>query len=127
MERSSQIMDLRPVIPNAKILEGTSLEEAFQNKTLRPILKFQNELLVAIVKTRLLKIQTQYFNLTKPKKITLIERVIQKDLRDILIGTVLGHFTMNEYEVYSDNKSQINKRMIKMIVQRISTSQLIQA
>ena len=44
-ERSENLLSVRPVLSNAKIITGMSDEERFQNQTLRPILKLQNDLL----------------------------------------------------------------------------------
>ena len=45
--RSAQLKQIRPLITKAKVDLTTSSEESFQNATLRPILKFQNDLFVS--------------------------------------------------------------------------------
>ena len=44
--RDQQLISQRPEIFSTKTLETTSSFEVFQNQVLRPILKFQNDLLV---------------------------------------------------------------------------------
>ena len=46
--RDAVLSDLRPDIPSAKVLPGMTPEEQFQNNTLRPIAKLQDQLLVAV-------------------------------------------------------------------------------
>ena len=46
--RSDNLLNIRPLIPSAKVYESMSADEAFQNSTLRPIIKMQNELLIAV-------------------------------------------------------------------------------
>ena len=44
--RSSHLVKIRPVLQKAKVNADTSNGEYFQNVTLRPIIKFQNLLLI---------------------------------------------------------------------------------
>jgi hypothetical protein len=46
----------------------SSLEEAFQNKTLRPILKLQNDLFIAVFINYAIKQKNVFFSLTPEKK-----------------------------------------------------------
>ena len=46
MERGRDLIKLRLEIPAAKITKGISDIEEFQNVTIRPIIKFQNDFLI---------------------------------------------------------------------------------
>ena len=46
--RSYDLIQMRPHIEKIKSFENMSRQEVFQNKTLRPILKLQNQLLLEI-------------------------------------------------------------------------------
>ena len=46
--RDLQLIALRPEIPSARVSENMSLDEQFQNRTLRPIAKLQDELLLEV-------------------------------------------------------------------------------
>ena len=48
--RSTNLKEIRPEIPQAKIHDNMSVEERFQNETLRPIIKLQNDLLIELFK-----------------------------------------------------------------------------
>ena len=107
----------------------SSSEEKFQNETLRPILKLQNELFIQVFINYAIKQKSIFFSLSPEKKLYYIENVIQKDLkfRNSLKGMVIGFFTLNEYAEYVLNSSSLNKRMMNMLIDRIkSNMQLIE-
>ena len=101
----------------------TSPDEYFQNQTLRPILKLQNDVLIAVFKKQVYKYNKDFSNFTIDKKQKLIENILQKDekVRKMLIGMIIGLFTDNEIEVYLQNTSNLNKRIISMLTERIQS------
>lgn len=98
----------------------TLTEEAFQNNTLRPILKFQNELLLQVFINHTIKQKGIFFTLSPDKKEKYIENVIQKDIkfRNALKGVIIGLFTVEEYSIYIKNSSNLNKRMMTLLIER---------
>ena len=56
------------------ITEQSSSEEKFQNQTLRPILKFQNELFIEVFRNYAVKQKDVYFSLSPQKKENYIEK-----------------------------------------------------
>lgn len=106
----------------------TLTEEAFQNNTLRPILKFQNELLLQVFINYAVKQKGIFFTLSPDKKEKYIENVIQKDIkfRNALKGIIIGLFTIEDYALYIKNSSNLNKRMMTLLIERyISQIQLL--
>lgn len=103
------------------ISSETSSEEFFQNQTLRPILKLQNDIFVAIFKNYLIKSKANFENFTIDKKLMFIENSIQNDIkfRKLLNGIVIGLFTEDEYHLYSQNASNLNKRIMAMLIERL--------
>jgi hypothetical protein len=101
--------------------ELSSNEEKFQNQTLRPILKFQNDLFIAVFKNHVSKHKSDFYSLSIEKKLVFIENAIQKDIkfRNSLKGMVIGLFTLDEYEAYIQNSSSLNKRMMNMLIERL--------
>ena len=63
------------------ISENSSAEEKFQNQTLRPILKFQNDLFLEVFRNYATKQKGAFFTLNPDKKMQYIENVIQKDIK----------------------------------------------
>ena len=50
-----------------------------------------------------------------------IENAIQKNVkfRNSLKGMIIGQFTVEEYEIYIENSSALNKRMMNIVIERL--------
>lgn len=120
-ERSQKLLQIRPEIPSAKILPNMSNDERFQNKTLRPIIKLQNDLLLASFQNYIVKGKNSFYTLKIENRLNYITNAIQKDIkfRNSLKGMVIGQFTLEEYETYIKNSSALNKRMMNMVIKRL--------
>ncbi|WP_320814790.1 glyoxalase [Flavobacterium sp.] len=105
------------------ITENSSSEEKFQNQTLRPILKFQNDLFIEVFRNYATKQKGVFFTLSPEKKMNYIENAIQRDIkfRNSLKGIVVGLFTITEYKDYIQNSSNINKRMMNLLIERLKS------
>ncbi len=110
-------------LPLGIISESSSLEESFQNATLRPILKLQNELIIEVFIEYCIKQKNTFFSLSENKKLDYIEQNIQKDtkFRNFLKGIIIAFFTLDEYKLYTQNASNLNKRMITMLIERVKS------
>ena len=120
--RDTQILELRGE-SYGTINNQSSLEEVFQNRTLRPILKMQNDLLIQVFINYAVKQKNVFFSLTPEKKMMYIENVIQRDIkfRNSLKGMIIGLFTLEEYAEYIRISSSLNKRMMNMLVERLKS------
>lgn len=109
------------------VTEQSSAEERFQNQTIRPILKLQNDLFVDVFKNYISKHKNDFYSYSTEKKLQFIENSIQKDIkfRNSLKGMVIGLFTINEYEDYIKNSSNLNKRMMNMLIERLKSNILL--
>ena len=109
--------------PIGSISDQTSTEESFQNRTLRPILKFQNDLLIASFKNYISTHKNIFYSYSVEKKLAFIENVFQRDsqYRNIAKGMVIGLFTIEEFQEYNRNVSNYNKRMVSMIAERLKS------
>ena len=105
------------------ITEQSCSEEKFQNQTLRPILKFQNDLFIEVFRNYASKQKNVFFSLTPEKKMIYIENAIQRDIkfRNSLKGVIIGMFTSSEYKEYIQNSSNINKRMMNLLIERLKS------
>ena len=129
MNRSTKLEQCRPEISSALFFETMSLDERFQNKTLRPVIKMQSELFVAVFKNYIAKHKNVFYGLTVEKQIHYVENAIHKDMkfRNSLKGMIIGQFTVEEYSIYITNSSALNKRMMNIVKERfISDIQLFQ-
>lgn len=122
IERSQFLLPLKTVRFGNENIESLS-EEYFQNNTLRPILKLQNELLIEVFKNYATKQKNTFFDLSPEKKEKYIENAIQKDLkfRNSLKGMIIGLFSVEEYQEYIKNSSNLNKRMMNLLIERLKS------
>ena len=122
--RDIALLQLRPQIPSAKILPGMTAEESFQNNTLRPIAKLQNDLLVAVFRNYARKHKNVFYDLSIEKRLDYIENAVHKDMkfRNSLKGMIIGQFTMDEYGTYILNSSALNKRMMNLVKERLKSN-----
>ncbi len=103
------------------ITDQSSSEEIFQNATLRPILKLQNDLFVEVVRNQINKHKNDFYKYSAEKKLAYIEHIIKNDIkfRNSLKGIIIGLFTLEEYNNYIQNSTSLNKRMMNMLIERI--------
>jgi hypothetical protein len=122
--RDKVLLQLRPEIPSARILPGMSEEEIFQNRTLRPVAKLQNDLLLDIFRNYIRKHKNVFYDLSIEKRLDYIENAIHKDMkfRNSLKGTLIGQFTRDEYRAYTRNSSALNKRMMNIVKERLKSN-----
>ena len=121
IDRDERLLRQRPDLPVSKIKDNMSSEEYFQNAVLRPILKFQNDILIEVFKTYISKRKNVYYTLNQNQKLNYVTHSIQKDIkfRNQLKGMIVGLFSLEEYELYTENSSALNKRMMNLMIQRI--------
>lgn len=119
--RTEDLIKLRPIIPTAVIYDSMSSEERFQNGTLRPLLKLQNDLIIAVFKNYITKHKNVFYDLSLQKKMDYIENAVHKDMkfRNSVKGMIIGQFTIEEYAVYVENSSALNKRMMNLVKERL--------
>ncbi len=113
-------INLRPYL-ELPVSDNITEVERFQNQTLRPILKLQDDLYVLIFNNYIVR-QKVYFNyLTKERRKNFITQSLQKDvaLKNTLIGITIGMFTEAEMEMYFGESKEFNKRIITMLIERI--------
>lgn len=113
----------RPLIADL-IQPGTNEIESFQNTTLRPIIKMQHDLLIASFQNYLQKRKINFSSLSQDQKRQRIESVFSKDInyKNISLGYIVGHFSIEEFEFYTQNSSEMNKRIVKITQKRIQDS-----
>lgn len=127
--RTDDLLKIRPTISTALVYDSMSREERFQNTTLRPLLKLQNELLFEVFKNYIAKHKNVFYDLSLAKKLDYIENALNKDMkfRNSIKGMIIGQFTIEEYAIYIQNSSALNKRLMNLVKERfISHIQLFE-
>ena len=119
--RDDEITSMRPSI---EVNIEENLENTpghFQNATLRPILKLQNELLLQMFKHYLEKLKGSFFQLSPDKQLDFISNSIRSDLRfrNMLTGVIISHFTKSEWEVFAKQEQEITRRIADLLIQRL--------
>ena len=111
---------VRPELP-IEILDGiTSPAEDFQNKVLRPIIKMQSDLLLAHLRNKLLTSKIDLTKLSLDKQESALTGIFTNDqaFKREIMGMVLGHFTLEEYEVYLEMSKEFNRRITQIVLNR---------
>lgn len=114
-------ISIRPVIKNIGSNENKNEAESFQNKTLRPILKLQHELLVAFFEHYVRKKKIDFQGLSSVQKNDLMSNVFRNDnmFKTELRGMIIGQFTVNEFDLYQNIYADTNKRILTMAKERL--------
>ncbi len=122
--RDTQLLAIRPIIKSIIISQNMSDEERFQNITLRPVIKLQNELFIQVFRNYIAKHKNVFYQLTIEKRLNYIENAVHKDIkfRNSIKGMIIGQFTTEEYEKYILNSSALNKRMMTIVKQRLQSN-----
>lgn len=117
--RDEWLVEMRPELKIEK--EASLPNEQFQNTTLRPILKFQNALLIRLFKDYLQHRKKNFSLLNQSAQKQLIKDVVQHDhgFRKELIHTIVAFFTEHELNTYLSKRSEFNKRIAQMMEQRL--------
>ncbi len=116
----SVVKSILPIVNYDKSLDSNEIE-SFQNVVIRPIIKFQNQLLNLLVLERVTNLNSRFNLLSNEEQEAFILSNVKKDiaLRNQLIGIVLAFFTLEEFQVYSLYNKELSKRIVEMIVQRV--------
>ena len=119
--RDKNIVLLRPKVISNKNISYKNDIEKFQNIVLRPILKFQNDLLVELFIFEFEKTKTKFDLINNEQKIKLIINNLKYNnkLKQILLGTIIGMFSNKNITFYKKNYSKINKRIFSMLNDRL--------
>ncbi len=117
--RSTLLKSIRPKI-EVDNTKSTELE-IFQSVSLRPILKLQNEIIFALINNFLSEHKVVVKNLTDNKKIERLHDIFKNNIqqKQLLFGVVIGHFTHEEILFYNQNKKEVTKRIITMLLERV--------
>lgn len=119
MERHELLTKLRPIISSIETGRAVTEAELFQNEVLRPILKFQNNLIQQLFKnkSRLENLSV----LSKSDQRKRIQNALEKntELRHQLTGVIVGLFTIDELNTYLENEAELKRRIKTMLVERL--------
>lgn len=112
---------IRPLVTIENKLESHQEIELFQNVVIRPVLKMQHDIIIKIFNFSIKKLAMDWNNLKKNKKIQFIDNQLSRNiqLKNLVLGIVVGQLEEIEIDKYLMNSREYNKRIIKMSIQRI--------
>lgn len=118
-ERAEKMQALRPHI----VVEPSFAHEvdAFHHQVLRPILKWQNELLLTAFADWTREYKQDLAHISREKTLDMIEHAFKTHnrLRATLFGLISGLFTLSEYQFYLQNRRELNRRITSMAIKRV--------
>ncbi|KRP25885.1 MAG: glyoxalase [Cryomorphaceae bacterium BACL22 MAG-120619-bin32] len=110
----------RPIISYI-VNENTLDFEKFQNASLRPIIKMQDEFIFGLFQGYLSKRKIDFNTINISKRRAKAKSIFLKDLnfKYLILGVIIGHFSSEELQIYQENASEFNKRIIQICIQRV--------
>ena len=118
-DRDPTLLALRPSI-GAETDQASEME-AFQNRTLRPILKLQNKLILALVALYLHKHHGPFGRLPRADLQALVTNLLKENerLKRMLTGLTAGLFTEEEFRFFLDHEAELTRRLTSLLLKRV--------
>lgn len=109
---------IRPKLQTERKQEDSILL-VFQNETLRPVLKMQNNTIKALALKHMPKVTAISEGLERR---IFCQTFLNKNplITHLLIGIIVGLFTEEEFKFYIENSAEISKRIKEMLIIRIA-------
>jgi hypothetical protein len=123
MQREPTLLQLRPQIDTIIDSVESSVVELFQNKTLRPILKLQNQVLVDVFKGLNAQKLAVFSRLADDQKRAWIRDILSKDVitRNVILGLILGMMTREELSFFFEHEKECRQRIMDMAADRLAS------
>ena len=120
--REQSILNIRPTVGFENI--HSNPDQLFQDKTLRPILKFQHDVIMALFDDYLTIHRIDLKQITTAQRNEKIDQIIKQNqtLQALFKGIVIAFFNNKEIEFWKINKMAINKRIQQLLIKRIQSS-----
>jgi len=120
MNRDEQLLAIRPSIETEYIPDTTS-SEYFQNEVLRPILKFQNDLFLWMIK-QTVQFQKSNFAAKIPfDQQKVIAQILDSDrkFKASIVDSCIALMTTQELSLFQSRTAEYRKRIISMVSERL--------
>jgi NAD-specific glutamate dehydrogenase len=119
--RDTALQQLRPEL-GIDTSQALALE-TFQHQTLRPLLKLQHPIILRQFEAFLREHKQNFSEQGKDQRQTYISHALKthKRLRATYFGLLSGLMTEGEYDFYLSHRSELNKRMTQMLIQRLES------
>jgi hypothetical protein len=114
------LLALRPAVVAQLSPEPVASVADFLHRTLRPVLKLQNERLLAVTADFLHDHHVPFRAAQVADQQRLLAELLGRNtkLRYTLVGLVVGLFTTAELHFYRTHRSELNRRLLELAVRR---------
>jgi hypothetical protein len=111
------LLALRPLVPT-ETTDADGTVGTFLHATLRPALKLQNDLLLAVVADF---VRDHHITLRPTDQHHQLSELLGRNtkLRYTVVGLITGVFTTTEYAFYRQHRSELNRRLLEMALRRV--------
>lgn len=119
-DRDAALLDLRPSI-DADPEAAASEIEAFLHRTLRPVLKLQNETLLSLVASEVRKRATGFERFAPDDQRDHLDALLRSDnrLKRMLLGVVYGALTGSELAFALAHEAEVRRRVSTLLAERV--------
>lgn len=119
LSRDEALLALRPQV-DSEATDMTAAEQ-FQNETLRPLLKLQNDLVLTVFRDYLTKRKNTFAQMATNDQLIYIDHTVRQDqkFKNLLVGLVLGHFTADEWLAFRNDEAELTRRLVTLLIQRV--------
>lgn len=116
-DRDAHLLALRPTIES----RAASGVEGFMHGILRPVLKVQNQTILALVAADVRKRIPGFEAFSPDDRRQRLGAVLLKDsrLKRVLLGVVLGALTADELAFALDHEAEVRRRMVSLLRERV--------
>jgi len=120
---ATALLALRPAIAADLPETPTGTVGDFQHRTLRPVLKLQNELLLLVVADFVREHHIPFQGASSAERERLVAELLARNvkLRYTIIGIISGMFTAAETTFYRRHRSELNRRLLELATQRVQS------
>ena len=115
------LLALRPQLPQLLPASGDATHADFLHHTLRPLLKLQNEVLLAVVADFVRDHHVALSAAAATEQARLLAELLTRNtkLRYTVIGIVCGLFTAAELAYYRVHRAELNRRLLELATRRV--------
>ena len=117
---TAALLALRPPVPAELPDTPAATVGDFLHRTLRPVLKLQNELLLLLVADFVREHHIPFATVSDAERERLVAELLARNvkLRYTIIGLIIGLFTSAETSFYRQHRSELNRRLLELALRR---------
>lgn len=119
-DRDATLLALRPAIAAELPAEAETTVGDFLHRTLRPVLKLQNEVLLGAVGAFLRDHHVPYSAAPASEQARYLRELLGRNvkLRYTIVGLITGVFTSAEATFYDQHRAELNRRLLELAQRR---------